>query len=155
LILLYRKVCTEDMDEKLVLLIMQFEEHKFSVTVNTNTFIFIRIIKYDNTGSYFCFLRPLKLNSVAGDRPSDRRNLWAVQPVARRYTDGAIPAIVAIIIIIIIIYYYYYYIRNFRLFNSCSTCKNSPSARLASAANDISRAVDVFETRHVLRNYLS
>jgi hypothetical protein len=47
------------------------------------------------------------------------------------------------------------YIRNFRLFNSCSTCKNSPSARLASAANDISRDVDVFETRHVLRNYLS
>jgi hypothetical protein len=47
------------------------------------------------------------------------------------------------------------YIRNFRLFNSCPTCKDSPSARLASAANDISRDVDVFETRHVLRNYLS
>jgi hypothetical protein len=46
------------------------------------------------------------------------------------------------------------FIRNFRLFSSSSSCKHSPSARLASAANDICRDVDVFAARHVLLNCL-
>jgi hypothetical protein len=46
------------------------------------------------------------------------------------------------------------YIRNFRLFSFSSSCKHSPSARFASAANDICRDVDVFAARHVLLNCL-
>jgi hypothetical protein len=44
------------------------------------------------------------------------------------------------------------YIRDFRLFSSSSSCKHSPSARFASAANDICRNVDVFAARHILLN---
>jgi hypothetical protein len=46
------------------------------------------------------------------------------------------------------------YIRNFRLLSSSSSCKHSPSARFASASNDICKDVDVFAARHVLRNCL-
>jgi hypothetical protein len=44
------------------------------------------------------------------------------------------------------------YIRDFALFNVCSSCKNSSSARCASAANIVCRDVDVFKARNVLLN---
>jgi hypothetical protein len=46
------------------------------------------------------------------------------------------------------------YSRNVSLFSSSSSCKHSPSARFASAANDICRDADVFAARHVLLNCL-
>jgi hypothetical protein len=46
------------------------------------------------------------------------------------------------------------YIRNFKLFSFSSSCRHSPSARFASAANDIYRDIDVFGARHVLLNLL-
>jgi hypothetical protein len=42
------------------------------------------------------------------------------------------------------------YIRDFALFNVCSSFKNCPSARCASAANVVCRDVDVFAARNVL-----
>jgi hypothetical protein len=44
------------------------------------------------------------------------------------------------------------YIRDIALFNVCSSCKNYPSARCASAANVVCRDVDVFGARNVLLN---
>jgi hypothetical protein len=44
------------------------------------------------------------------------------------------------------------YIKDFALFNVCSSCKNCSSARCASAANAVCRDVDVFGTRNVLLN---
>jgi hypothetical protein len=44
------------------------------------------------------------------------------------------------------------YIRDFALFNVCSSCKNCPSGRCASAANVVCRDVDVFGARNVLLN---
>jgi hypothetical protein len=41
------------------------------------------------------------------------------------------------------------------LINFLLLCKHSPSARFASAANDICRDADVFAARHVLLNCLS
>jgi hypothetical protein len=46
------------------------------------------------------------------------------------------------------------YIREFVLFNVCPLCKNCPSARCASAANIVSRDIDVFGTKNVLLNYI-
>jgi hypothetical protein len=41
------------------------------------------------------------------------------------------------------------------LFNVCSSCKNCPSARCASAANVVCTDVDVFGARNILlRNFL-
>jgi hypothetical protein len=42
------------------------------------------------------------------------------------------------------------YIRDFAFFNVCSSFKNCPSARCASAANVVCRDVDVFGTRNLL-----
>jgi hypothetical protein len=42
------------------------------------------------------------------------------------------------------------YIREFALFNVCSSTKNCPSARCASAANVVCRDVDVFGAKNVL-----
>jgi hypothetical protein len=44
------------------------------------------------------------------------------------------------------------HIRDFALFNVCSSCKNCPSARCASAANIVCRDVDVFDVRSVRLN---
>jgi hypothetical protein len=44
------------------------------------------------------------------------------------------------------------YIRDFALFNVCSSCKNCPSARCASAANIVCKDVDEFEVRNVCLN---
>jgi hypothetical protein len=44
------------------------------------------------------------------------------------------------------------YVRDFALFNVCTSCKNCPSARCASAANVVCKDVDVFGTRKVLLN---
>jgi hypothetical protein len=44
------------------------------------------------------------------------------------------------------------YIRDFALFNVCSSCKNCSSAGCASAANVVCRDVDVFGARNVLLN---
>jgi hypothetical protein len=46
------------------------------------------------------------------------------------------------------------YIRDFALFNVCSSCKNCPSARCASAANVVCRDVDVFGANNVLLNHI-
>jgi hypothetical protein len=47
------------------------------------------------------------------------------------------------------------YIRDYALFNICSSCKNCPSARCVSAANVVCRDVDVFATRNIrLNNFL-
>jgi hypothetical protein len=46
------------------------------------------------------------------------------------------------------------YIRDFALFNVCSSFKNCPSARCASAANAVCRDVDVFGTRNLLLSRL-
>jgi hypothetical protein len=45
------------------------------------------------------------------------------------------------------------YIRDFALFNVCSSTKNCPSARCAAAANAVCKEVDVFGTRKVLTKY--
>jgi hypothetical protein len=45
------------------------------------------------------------------------------------------------------------YIREFALFNVCSSSKNCPSARCASAANVVCRDVDVFGAGNVHLNY--
>jgi hypothetical protein len=42
------------------------------------------------------------------------------------------------------------YIRDFAVFNVCSSCKNCPSAGCASAANVVCRDVDVFGARNIL-----
>jgi hypothetical protein len=44
------------------------------------------------------------------------------------------------------------YIRDFALFSACTSCKNCPSARCASAANFVCRDVDVFEVKNVRIN---
>jgi hypothetical protein len=46
------------------------------------------------------------------------------------------------------------YTRDFALFNVCSSCKNCPSARCASAANFVSRDVDVFGAKNALLNHI-
>jgi hypothetical protein len=46
------------------------------------------------------------------------------------------------------------YIRDFALFNVCSSYKNCPSARCASAANVVCRDVDVFGARNILLSRL-
>jgi hypothetical protein len=46
------------------------------------------------------------------------------------------------------------YIRDFALFNVCSSSKNCPSARCASAANVVCRDVDVFGARNLLLSRL-
>jgi hypothetical protein len=46
------------------------------------------------------------------------------------------------------------YIRNFALLNVCSSSKNCPSARRTSAADVISRDVDVFGSKIVLLNHI-
>jgi hypothetical protein len=46
------------------------------------------------------------------------------------------------------------YIRDFALFNVCSSCKNCPSATCASAANIICRDVDIFGAGNVHLNFL-
>jgi hypothetical protein len=46
------------------------------------------------------------------------------------------------------------YIRDFALFNVCSSSKNCPSARCASAANVVCRDVDVFGARNIFLNRL-
>jgi hypothetical protein len=42
----------------------------------------------------------------------------------------------------------YRYIRNFALFNVCSSCRNCPSAKCASAANIVCSDVDEFGARN-------
>jgi hypothetical protein len=44
------------------------------------------------------------------------------------------------------------YIRDFALFNVCSSWKNCPSAQCASAANIVCRDLNVFEARNVPLN---
>jgi hypothetical protein len=46
------------------------------------------------------------------------------------------------------------YIRDFALFNVCSSSKNIPSARCASAADVVCRDVDVFGAGNVHFNHL-
>jgi hypothetical protein len=46
-----------------------------------------------------------------------------------------------------------WYIRDFALFNVCSSCKNCPSVRCASAANVVCRDVDVFGAGNVHLNH--
>jgi hypothetical protein len=46
------------------------------------------------------------------------------------------------------------YIRDFALFNVCSSCKNCLSARCVSAANVVCRDVDVFGARNILLRHL-
>jgi hypothetical protein len=41
------------------------------------------------------------------------------------------------------------YVRDFALFNVCSSCKNCHSVRCASGANTVCRDVDVSEVRNV------
>jgi hypothetical protein len=47
-----------------------------------------------------------------------------------------------------------WYIRDFPLFNVCSSCKNCPPARCESVANIVCRDVGVFVTKKVLLNYI-
>jgi hypothetical protein len=47
-----------------------------------------------------------------------------------------------------------WYIRHFAVFNVCSSCKNCPSARCASAANVVCRDVDIFGAKNVLINHI-
>jgi hypothetical protein len=46
------------------------------------------------------------------------------------------------------------YIRGFALFSVCSSSKNCPSARCASAANVVCRDVDVFGAGNIHLNFL-
>jgi hypothetical protein len=46
------------------------------------------------------------------------------------------------------------YIRDFALFNVCSSSKSCPSARCASAANIVCSDVDVFGAKNVLLNHI-
>jgi hypothetical protein len=46
------------------------------------------------------------------------------------------------------------YIRDFAMFNVCSSSKNCPSARCASAANVVCKDVDVFGAGNVRINHL-